>query len=129
LDADGICLQSTDYTCGPAAAVTALRRLGFAAEEGEVAILARTALATGTPPDILADALRERYGQEGLVSEYRLFKTVGDLRGCGFVLAVIKFNWIMDHYVTVLDADDHDVTVGDPLSGVTKYSFADFAAK
>jgi predicted double-glycine peptidase len=32
LDSNGICYQSTDYTCGPAAAVTALRRLGLQAD-------------------------------------------------------------------------------------------------
>src|SRR5580692_146333 len=31
MDRDGVCLQNTGYTCGPASAVTALRRLGFPA--------------------------------------------------------------------------------------------------
>ena len=34
LDSDGICRQTTYYTCGPAAAVTALGKLGLSAEEG-----------------------------------------------------------------------------------------------
>jgi hypothetical protein len=34
IDADGVCRQSSEYTCGPAAAVTALRKLGLPAEEG-----------------------------------------------------------------------------------------------
>jgi len=37
-DADNICVQSTSYTCGPAAAVTALRKLGVPAQEGELAV-------------------------------------------------------------------------------------------
>ena len=127
LDEDGICLQRTDYTCGPASAVTALRRLGFPAEEGEIAILASTAPSTGTPPDILAEALKKRYGPEGLVAQYRRFATVDELRGAGLVLAVIKFNLIMDHYVTVLNVDEQEVTVGDPLTGIHKYSHCDFA--
>jgi hypothetical protein len=53
LDSDGICRQSNDYTCAPAAAVTALRKLGFPAEEGEIAILAHTSSLTGTEPDVL----------------------------------------------------------------------------
>src|SRR5206468_11656971 len=61
IDADGVCRQSNEYNCGPAAAVTALRSLGFPAEEGQIAILARTSSATGTPPDMLADALRDQY--------------------------------------------------------------------
>jgi len=34
INGDGVCLQNTDYTCGPAAAVTALRKLGLPAREG-----------------------------------------------------------------------------------------------
>src|SRR6266478_7129007 len=33
IDKEGICLQSADYTCGPASAVTTLRKLGLPAEE------------------------------------------------------------------------------------------------
>jgi hypothetical protein len=117
---DGVCLQNTDYTCGPAAAVTALRRLGFEAEEGELAILAHTSSATGTPPDILAQTLQMRYGKEGLVCEYRLFKNVAELEASGLTLAVVKFNFMVDHYVTVLKVDDQRVTVGDPLNGLTE---------
>lgn len=40
VDPDGVCLQNTPYTCGPAAAVTALRRLRLPAEESELAKLA-----------------------------------------------------------------------------------------
>jgi predicted double-glycine peptidase len=68
------CRQSTDYTCGPAAAVTALRKLGFPAEEGQIAIVSYTSATTGTPPDILAEALRKYYGKDGLIVEYRPFK-------------------------------------------------------
>jgi MFS family permease len=73
IDGDGICRQSNDYNCGPAAAVTALRKLGFAAEEGAIAILAHTSFSFGTPPDILAATLHDEYSSEGLVSEYRSF--------------------------------------------------------
>lgn len=117
LDADGICLQSNDYNCGPAAAVTALRRLGFPAEEGEIAILAHTSTATGTPPDILARALKERYTKDGLDSEYRVFRSVEELKEAGLTLAVIKYSFMLDHYVTVLEFADDQVVVGNPLKG------------
>jgi hypothetical protein len=126
---DGICLQNTGYTCGPAAAVTALRKLGFKADEGEIAILAHTSSATGTPPDILAQTLQERYGKDGLLSEYRVFKNVAELRDVVPFLAVIKFNIMLDHYVTVLDVNNDEVTVGDPLLGLTKLSDAEFEDK
>ena len=117
MDADGICRQSNDYNCGPAAAVTALRQLGFPAEEGEIAILAHTSTATGTPPDILAQALHERYAREGLLSEFRVFKQVDELENAGLTLAVIKYSFMLNHYVTVLQLTNGHVVVGDPLKG------------
>jgi predicted double-glycine peptidase len=129
LDHDGVCLQDTSYTCGPAAAVTALRKLGFAADEGEIAILAHTTSTIGTPPDILAAALQKRYGSAGLVCEYRGFKNLAELRNAGLTLAVIKYNLLLDHYVTVLEVTDRAVTVGDPLNGLTRLSPAEFSGK
>lgn len=126
IDDNGVCIQSTDYTCGPASAVTALRRLGFSAEEGPLAIAARTTSTEGTPPDILAATLRDRYGKDGLVCEYRAFKNIDDLRKSGLVLAVEKFNLLYDHYVTVLEVNDRDVIVGDPAGGLTVLSPAEF---
>ena len=37
----------------------------FSAEEGEIAILAHTSNAIGTPGDLLASALQDRFGGEG----------------------------------------------------------------
>jgi len=129
MDADGICRQSNDYNCGPAAAVTALRRLGFPAEEGEIAILAHTSTATGTPPDILAEALQERYGKDGLLSEYRVFKSVDELKDAGLTLAVIKHSFMLDHYVTVLGITDGYVVFGDPMNGKRALTRDEFRKK
>jgi predicted double-glycine peptidase len=126
MDDNGICLQSTDYTCGPASAVTALRKLGFAAEEGQLAIAAHTSSAMGTPVDILAKLLQDQYGNYGLVCEYRMFKNLAELKESGLTLVVVRFNFYLDHYVTVLKVDDLGVTVGDPSSGLTKLSAAEF---
>src|SRR5215471_20022654 len=73
VDANGVCRQSNDYTCAPAAAVTALRKLGLPAEEGELAILAHTSSLTGTEPDVLASELQKRYGAQNLLAQYRAF--------------------------------------------------------
>jgi hypothetical protein len=126
MDSDGVCLQTTGYTCGPAAAVTALRRLGFNADEGQLAVLAHCTSFTGTPADILADTLQSRYGREGLKCEYRGFRDVAELKDAGLTLAVVKFNFIVDHYVTVLSVNDRTVTFGDPLNGLTTMSRHDF---
>lgn len=126
IDSDGICLQRTEFTCGPAAAVTALRRLHLTATEGELAVLARTTRFAGTPPDVLAETLQSRYGKEGLQSEYRSFHSLEELRSAGLTLAVIKFNFWLDHYVTVLEVTDKQVVVGDPLEGKVRYTRAAF---
>ena len=129
IDSDGVCLQNTDYTCGPAAAVTALRRLGLFAEEGEIAILCKTSTAMGTPPDILCRTLQHRYGPEGLTCDYHAFGQVSELRRSGYTLALMKFAFLLDHYVTVLSVDDQNVTVGDPLNGRQTLTHAEFAKK
>lgn len=82
IDANGICLQSNEYTCGAAAAVTALRKFGFPAEEGDIAVLARTSYFNGTEPDILAEQLQKRYGKDGLIAEYRVFQKSRRVEKC-----------------------------------------------
>jgi hypothetical protein len=126
IDADGVCHQGTEYNCGPAAAVTALRRLGLPAEEGDIAIAAHTSYAMGTPPDVLAETLQRRFGSMGLHASYRHFRDIAELRGAGFTLAVIKFGLMTDHYVTVLHVDDRTVTVGDPFRGKRIYTTDEF---
>lgn len=118
INAAGVCLQTTGYTCGPAAAVTALRRLGFPAKEGEIALLSQSSSFTGTSPDLLAEALRQKYGPEGLIVNYRFFKNLDELRQAGLTLAVVKFSFMVDHFVTVLKMNNSAVIVGDPLNGL-----------
>jgi predicted double-glycine peptidase len=129
MDKDGICLQSSDYTCGPAAAVTALRKLGFSAEEGQIGILSCTSFQEGTPVDMLADALKRGYGQNGLEVECRAFKNIAELRNLQPTLALTKYSLMVDHWLTVLDVTDAEVIVADPLNGLTRLSHADFGKK
>jgi hypothetical protein len=126
---DGVCRQTTDYTCGPAAAVTALRKLGLLADEGKIALLSRTSSSTGTPPDLLAEALQKEYAKDGLIVEYRPFKNIAELKRAGLTLAVIKFGFLVDHFVTVLDVTDREVIIGDPLEDLNKISRDEFLNK
>lgn len=129
LDSNGVCLQSTDYTCGPASAVTALRRLGLPAEESELALLAETSSFTGTDPSILASRLQQLYGPQGLHCEYRYFRSAQELPTGAFLLAVVKFGFLVDHYVTVLASDASSVTIGDPLNGLQRLTPAEFGRR
>lgn len=117
VDRDGVCLQGTPYNCGPAAAVTALRKLGFPAEEGTLGLISGTTAIIGTPDDMLVEALRRHYGPKGLEVEWRYVASVDELRAWPVALAVIRYNPFVDHYVTVLGFKGNDIIIGDPLSG------------
>lgn len=129
MDKNGVCLQTTDFTCGPASAVTALRKLGLPADEGEIAILSCTSEMDGTPEDMLADGLEREYAASGLLVQCRVFNSVAELKQAGLTLAVVKYGFMVDHWVTVLGVTDSEVIVGDPLGGLDRLSYADFAAK
>jgi predicted double-glycine peptidase len=126
LDRDGVCLQQTGYTCGPAAAVTALRRLGLQAEEGQLAIWSQSSQ-FGTSTDDLAGMLRSHYGADGLEVRCQEFQKVSDLDQPGVTLAVVKYSFMQDHFVAVLGLTNREVIVGDPLLGRMTYSYGDFA--
>jgi len=129
IDKEGICLQSADYTCGPASAVTALRKLGLPAEEGQIAILSCTSFQEGTPTDMLADGLKSAYGKNGLVVKCRVFKDISELKQAGLTLAVVKYGLMEDHWVTVLEVTDSEVVVGDPLAGLGRLSYGEFSKR
>ena len=126
LDSNGTCFQSKDYTCGPAAAVTALRKLGLAAEEGEIAVLAHSSPVAGTLAQCLSTALQNRYGAEGLKCQYRKFASIVQLRDAGITLAVVKKAFLSDHCVTVLEVSDRLVSIADPVLGVRSMPYEQF---
>ncbi|MFI5379352.1 MAG: cysteine peptidase family C39 domain-containing protein [Tepidisphaerales bacterium] len=128
IDADGVCLQQTGYTCGPAAAVTALRRLDLPADEGELAIYLQ-ASPTGTQADILAELLARRFGSSGLTVEYRAFRSADELPADGQVLAVVTANLLCDHFVVVDRVTPTEVEVSDPLRGKSRWTRAAFDAR
>ena len=115
LDSDGVCLQSTRYNCGPASAVTVLRNIGVPAEEGELAMRAHTTRFTGAPMDSLCDAMRNDYTVPCRIVYCR---DVSELQGKGPFVAIVKFSFLIDHYVAVLSVTETEVIVGDPLKGL-----------
>jgi len=126
---DDVCAQSTSYTCGPAAAVTALRQVGVDGDEGELAVAARTTGVGGTDGDMLARAIRKLFGCEGVSCRYRYFDTIEQLRENCPTIAQIKYRFMIDHYVTVLEVTDKDVVVGNPLVGKERLSHEKFKEK
>ncbi len=126
VNTSGICYQTTDYTCGPAAAVTALGKLGLAASEGEIAVLSHSSPVAGTLPRCLYTALQNRYGADGLKCQYRHFDSIAQLRNAGITLAVVRDAFLSDHCVTVLEVSDRMVTIADPVLGRTLMSHEQF---
>lgn len=116
-DKDGICRQTTDYTCGPAAAVTALEHFGLTAQEGELAVLSHSSPVVGTLPTSLCSAIEKRYKKDGLRCKYRKFDTIDQLRKTGVTLVVVKESFMMDHCIVVLEVLDDAVAVADPITG------------
>ena len=126
LDPDGVCLQSTDFTCGPAAAVTALGKLGFQASEGQLAVLSHTSPITGTLPRCLFDTIRSRYGTQGLQCQYRHFDSVEQLKSADVTLVAVKDSFLTDHCVAVLEVSGGKVYFADPAFGRVSMSKRDF---
>ena len=126
---NGICIQTTDYTCGPAAAVTALNQFSIIADEGELAILAYTTPQTGTSDDLLVKAIEKKYGPEGIRCEYRYFTSVEQLKGNYPVIAVVKFSFMIDHYITVLEVTNDKVIIGNPSVGKEVLTYDEFKKK
>jgi hypothetical protein len=116
-DRDGICRQTTKYTCGPAAAVTALGRLGLSADEGEIAILSHSSPVTGTLPGQLCSVLQSRFGDSGLKCEFRRFDSIRQLKESEVTLAVVKDAMMLDHCVVILEVGDNEVAIADPVTG------------
>jgi hypothetical protein len=123
---NGVCLQTTDYTCGPAAAVTALRQLGLPAEEGEIAVLSYSSPITGTLPTLLCSALRNRYGTAGLKCRYRRFDSIDQLKNEGITLVVVRRAFLLNHCLAVLDVSENIITVADPVTGTKLMSREQF---
>jgi hypothetical protein len=88
-----------------------------------------TSSTTGTSSDLLAETLKDEYGKAGLVVEYRPFKNISELKEAGLTIAVVKFGFLVDHYVTVLGVTDSEVIVGDPLGGLDRMSHEEFLKK
>jgi hypothetical protein len=125
-DVDNICVQSTDYTCGPAAAVTALRLFGLPAQEGELAVLSHTSPVTGTLPWDLYKAIQNRYSTAGIDCRLRQFDSVSQLRDADATLVVINDSFMLDHCVVVLDVGDNFVTIADPAIGMYRLPLKSF---
>lgn len=120
---EGVCLQTTDYTCGPAAAVTALRILGIDAEEGALALQAGSNSFTGTGPRELGEAMRVLYG---VAYTLAVDRRIEPYAGRVPFLVDISIHPFLDHWVTVLEITDGGILVADPYTGLEEMEPEEF---
>jgi ABC-type bacteriocin/lantibiotic exporter with double-glycine peptidase domain len=106
-DADGVCLQSTTYTCAPAAMASFLALRGIPASEREMASLSHTNSVSGTSEFGILAALRRK----------GLRPHIGHNVLPAPCLVVVQFSSWMDHCVIVTAVEDDQVRLIDPLIG------------
>jgi len=111
----GICMQTTGYTCGPAAAVTALARLGYQAQESSIALASETGRYYGADEFRLAQAMNQT--AKGLHCHVADFRSVDDLRGLPPVIVIINLGADIAHYIVILKFDGKWAECADPMAG------------
>jgi predicted double-glycine peptidase len=73
-------------------------------------------------------AMETLYGLEGIRCTHRHFDSVEQLKGHCPVIAQVKYQHMVDHYICVLDVYEDTVLVGDPVKGreiLTHQAFAE----
>jgi len=117
---DGVCLQSTSATCGPACAATLLRHAGIEATEGQMAKECFS-YARGTENWYMARALRRR----GLRVAFAADRAEPEELRYPAIAGVRLGRNGPGHFVTVLGREGDGYVVGDPLRGRVRVALED----
>jgi predicted double-glycine peptidase len=126
IDRDNVCRQTTNYSCGPAAAVTVLRHYGRVVTEGEMARLSLLRRNEGvTILELCRGVNVALRGTPHVASIDRV-----DLAGLGSaqlpVLAELRRGPGREHCIVVLAVKTDHVVVGDPAYGKRIYDLERF---
>ena len=116
--ADGVCMQSTSSTCGPACLVTILNQFGK--QETELSVAERSfSCGSGTENWYLA-----RYAkQQGLDYQFSFLKDISEIK----TPAIIGVGTVRNgHFIAVLRVENGVYTIGDPLIGLEKLTEHEF---
>jgi predicted double-glycine peptidase len=108
---EGVCLQSTFSTCGPAAAATILNRLGLQTSEKELSIEAFTS-ASGTENWYLARAIRRRGMKVAFECDKQLNGPLPAIVGVR-----LKQMGNSGHFIALLEKRSNQFVFGDPMTG------------
>jgi hypothetical protein len=106
---DGVCLQTTDCTCGPASLATCLHALGLPGKEGELSLESNTA-SDGTLLCDLARAARHH----GVAAAFHAHQSVEDVPLPA--IASVTLSCGIDHFIAIVDRVGKRC-IADPISG------------
>ncbi len=112
-----VCIQTTTWSCAPAAAVSLLRRLGIASTEAEMARLMHSRKLRGTNSLNAWRGLSRKLAGTGHRAELRELDYDGLVGARARGLAVFRLSPLLDHMVALDEATPVAVTVLDPLVG------------
>lgn len=118
---DGVCLQSSPSTCGPASAATLLASLGIPASEAD---LARDSFSTysGTENWYLKRAIERR----GVACHYEWVAPPVARLPCPSI-AGLRLGEESGHFVAILSSDKDGYTIADPRRGRSRITHATLA--
>jgi len=125
---DNVFIQSTEYTCGPAALVNALSRYGINDSEDNIARGTFANPYSGTQPEHMVNYINRRYGRKLSAEFSNYMKNLEQLdQPDSIFITIVKSSFFYDHYVVVLGfASDGDLLLADPSNGKQKISREDF---
>lgn len=127
IDKDGVCIQTTGYSCGPAAVVTALAAHDVESHERHVAVAAKANQFSGTQPLNLVEAIKKLYGRKnGISPKIQAIKSVEDIPSGVPCIALVKHSALDNHYVCVLDRIQDEFVIADPEKGLVFLKKKDF---
>lgn len=112
----GICMQTTDYTCAPAACATMLAGFGVRTTEKEMTVLCATQT-IGTGYVNIMRGLRLRLAAEKYEPRLARFSWDGLKAVPKPFVAKIVLSAVVDHMVAVLEVGTDSVLLGDPYNG------------
>lgn len=125
---DHVCLQTSGYSCGPAAAVTLLSIRGIHTDENEMARLCATNPILGTSEYHICSGLAERLRSHDFKPELTQAKGQNISSLTLPFMAVVKHSFFADHWIVVMEKHKGGFSISDPLTGkihMTEDAFAD----
>ena len=125
-DDQGVCLQSSEYSCGAAAAASFLFLLGYSTSEAEMARLCRPSRITGVNEYILAWAINQYLQQHQAAQRVQvdLLSNALPQNKTFPLLAIRRLNFLVAHWIVLARQEGNQVWVLDPLEGARRVPLA-----